>query len=70
MLDVVAEAGEDVFGVCSWCCGDFDVAGVDYILIMAYGHSPGDLLRVMRWFRIFSRMFSGWPRVARFMVAL
>jgi hypothetical protein len=39
-------------------------------LITAYGRSPGDLLRVMRWFRIFSRMFSGWPRVARFMVAL
>jgi len=39
-------------------------------LITAYGLSPGDLLRVMRWFRLFSRMFSGWPRVARFIVAL
>ena len=38
--------------------------------ITAYGRSPGDLLLVIRWFRIFSRMFSGWPRVARFMVAL
>jgi hypothetical protein len=38
--------------------------------ITAYGRFPGDLLRVMRWFRIFSRMFSGRPRVARFMVAL
>jgi hypothetical protein len=39
-------------------------------LITAYGRSPGDLLRVMRWFRLFSRIFSGWPRVARFMAAL
>jgi hypothetical protein len=39
-------------------------------LITAYGRSPGALLRVMRLFRIFSLIFSGWLRVERFMVAL
>jgi hypothetical protein len=33
-------------------------------LITAYGRFPGDLLRVMRWLRIFSMIFSGWPCVA------
>ena len=39
-------------------------------LITAYGGSPGALLRVMRLFRCFSFLFSGWLRVARFIVAL
>ena len=31
MLEVVAEAGKDVFGVCSEGGGDFYVAGVEYV---------------------------------------
>ena len=40
------------------------------VLITAYGRSPGDLLRDILLFLILSCIFSGWPRVARFMVAL
>ena len=43
---------------------------LNMFLITAYGRSPGALLRVMRLFRIFSLIFSGWLHVARFMVAL
>lgn len=39
-------------------------------LIMAYGRSPGALLRVIRLFLSFFLIFSGWARVARFIVAL
>ena len=39
-------------------------------LITAYGRSPGALLCVMRWLRIFCLIFSGWPRVPRSIVAL
>ncbi len=39
-------------------------------LITAYGRSPGALFFVIRLFRSFSRIFSGWSRVARFIVGL
>lgn len=39
-------------------------------LIMAYGRSSGAFLRVIRLFFSFSLIFSGWSRVARFVVAL
>ena len=47
---------------------DFDVAIVEYILITAYGRSPGALLRVIRLSGFF--LFSGWPGVVRFIMTL